>query len=112
MYAQIGRVMRIGRGLINAIRIVELAKHEYDSGRTAAEPALIVSRIRCRPIRMTAFAFIRGCIPLRVAGGAGATSLLAIFLISVAFEVVETGMARVRRFGRASPEPEPDEGQA
>jgi hydrophobic/amphiphilic exporter-1 (mainly G- bacteria), HAE1 family len=58
-----------------------------------------------RPILMTAFAFILGCIPLWIASGAGgisrrvlgtvviggmlASTLIAIFIVPVTFAVVE-----------------------
>jgi HAE1 family hydrophobic/amphiphilic exporter-1 len=125
IYAQIGLVMLIGLGAKNAILIVEYAKHEYESGHTAAEAALTGGRIRLRPILMTAFAFILGCIPLWTASGSGAVSrrilgtaviggmlaasLLAIFLIPVTFDVVETLTARMKRWGKAGDEPEPEE---
>jgi len=126
IYAQIGLVMLIGLAAKNAILIVEFAKHEYEAGHTAAEAALIGGRIRLRPILMTAFAFILGCIPLWTASGSGAisrrilgtaviggmlaASLLAIFLIPVTFDVVELITARVRRWGRTGDEPAPEEG--
>ena len=128
VYAQIGLVMLIGLAAKNAILIVEFAKHQYDSGRSAAEAALIGGRIRLRPILMTAFAFILGCIPLWTANGSGAisrkilgtvviggmlaASLLAIFLIPVTFDVVETLVARFRRVNRAGDEAEPEQGPA
>jgi HAE1 family hydrophobic/amphiphilic exporter-1 len=125
VYAQIGLVMLIGLAAKNAILIVEFAKHQYESGKSAAEAALIGGRIRLRPILMTAFAFILGCIPLWTASGSGAVSrrilgtaviggmlaasLLAIFLIPVTFDVVETVTARVRRMVGGSVEAEPGE---
>ena len=126
VYAQIGLVMLIGLAAKNAILIVEYAKHQFESGKTAAEAALIGGRIRLRPILMTAFAFILGCIPLWVASGSGAVSrrilgtaviggmlaasLLAIFLIPVTFDVVETLMSKTKRWGKArGGEPEPKE---
>jgi hydrophobic/amphiphilic exporter-1 (mainly G- bacteria), HAE1 family len=105
VYAQIGLVMLIGLAAKNAILIVEFAKMEYDKGKSAEEAALIGAKLRLRPILMTAFAFILGCVPLWAAAGAGAisrrvlgtaviggmlaASILAIFLIPVSFDVVE-----------------------
>src|SRR5580704_10502805 len=67
VYAQIGLVMLIGLSAKNAILIVEFAKMEYDSGKTLIDAALTGARLRLRPILMTAFAFILGCVPLWVA---------------------------------------------
>ena len=105
VYAQIGLVMLIGLAAKNAILIVEFAKMEFDKGKSAEEAALIAAKLRLRPILMTAFAFILGCVPLWRASGAGAisrrvlgtaviggmlaASVLAIFLIPVSFDVVE-----------------------
>jgi HAE1 family hydrophobic/amphiphilic exporter-1 len=97
--------MLIGLAAKNAILIVEFAKMEYDAGKSAEEAALSGAKLRLRPILMTAFAFILGCVPLWIASGAGAisrqvmgtaviggmlaASILAIFLIPVSFDVVE-----------------------
>jgi len=105
VYAQIGLVMLIGLAAKNAILIVEFAKMEFDKGKSAEEAALIAAKLRLRPILMTAFAFILGCVPLWTASGAGAisrrvlgtcviggmlaASIVAIFLIPVCFDVVE-----------------------
>ena len=105
VYAQIGLVMLIGLSSKNAILIVEFAKAEYDAGKPLLEASLTGARLRLRPILMTAFAFILGCVPLARASGAGAisrqvlgwtviggmlcASLLAIFFIPVSFDVVE-----------------------
>ncbi len=105
VYAQIGLVMLIGLSAKNAILIVEFAKMEYDKGATLIDAALTGAKLRLRPILMTAFAFILGCVPLWTATGAGgvsrqvlgtvviggmvAASLLAIFFIPVSFDVVE-----------------------
>ncbi len=125
VYAQIGLVMLIGLAAKNAILIVEFAKHEYDSGKSAADAALTGGRIRLRPILMTAFAFILGCIPLWTASGSGAVSrrilgtaviggmlaasLLAIFLIPVTFDVVELITAKITGSHKTSHEPAPGE---
>ncbi len=105
VYAQIGLVMLIGLAAKNAILIVEFAKMEYEKGTPLIEAALYGARLRLRPILMTSFAFILGCMPLAVASGAGALSrqvmgtaviggmltatLIAIFLIPVMFYLVE-----------------------
>ena len=72
VFAQIGLVMLIGMSAKNAILIVEFAKLERESGKTAVEAALEAARQRFRPILMTAFSFILGVLPLLVASGAGA----------------------------------------
>ena len=74
VYAQIGLVMLIGLAAKNAILIVEFAKMEYEKGKPLKEAALTAARLRLRPILMTAFAFILGCVPLWTAAGAGAIS--------------------------------------
>jgi HAE1 family hydrophobic/amphiphilic exporter-1 len=105
VYAQIGLVMLIGLSAKNAILIVEFCKMEYEQGTPLMEAALKGARLRLRPILMTSFAFILGCLPLAKASGAGAlsrqvmgfaviggmsaASFLAIFLIPVLFYVVE-----------------------
>jgi len=105
VYAQIGLVMLIGLSAKNAILIVEFAKAEYEGGKSLIDAALSGAKLRLRPILMTAFAFILGCVPLWLASGAGAisrqvlgtvviggmlaASLLAIFFIPVSFDVVE-----------------------
>lgn len=113
VYTQIGLVMLIGLSAKNAILIVEFAKAEYEKGRGIAEAALAAARLRLRPILMTAFAFILGCVPLWMASGSGAAArrilgtvviggmlaatIIAIFLIPVTFDVIETLSAK---FGR------------
>ncbi|HVR09143.1 MAG TPA: multidrug efflux RND transporter permease subunit [Thermoanaerobaculia bacterium] len=117
VYGQIGLVMLVGLAAKNAILIVEFAKDELEKGRPLEEAALAGARLRLRPILMTSFAFIFGCVPLWAAKGAGAgareilgTSVitgmvaatgLAIFLIPVLFVVVERISGAERRQRRA-----------
>jgi HAE1 family hydrophobic/amphiphilic exporter-1 len=105
VYSQIGLVMLIGLTAKNAILIVEFAKDAYEHGQPLAEAALAAARLRLRPILMTSFAFVLGCVPLWIASGAGsvarqvmgttviggmlAATLIGIFIIPVLFVVVE-----------------------
>jgi hydrophobic/amphiphilic exporter-1 (mainly G- bacteria), HAE1 family len=112
VYGQIGLVVLIGLAAKNAILIVEFAKAEFEKGGDLASAALHGARLRLRPILMTSFAFILGCVPLWIAHGAGAASrqilgtvvvagmlaatVIAIFLIPMLFVVVER-FARTER---------------
>jgi hydrophobic/amphiphilic exporter-1 (mainly G- bacteria), HAE1 family len=105
VYAQIGLVMLVGLTAKNAILIVEFAKARLEQGRPLVDAALEGARLRLRPILMTSFAFIFGCLPLWVASGAGAASrrilgtavvtgmlaatLLGVFAIPALFVFVE-----------------------
>src|SRR6266700_538178 len=105
VYAQIGLVMLIGLAAKNAILIVEFARAEQARGKPLIEATLEGARLRLRPILMTSFAFILGCLPLWTASGAGsvarqimgttviggmlAASVIGIFFIPVIFYVVE-----------------------
>ena len=71
VYVQIGLIMLIGLAAKNAILIISFAKIEYEKGLPVAEAALAGARIRLRPILMTSFAFILGCVPLWLATGSG-----------------------------------------
>src|SRR5665647_33457 len=51
----------------NAILIVEFAKTKRENGKDLVEAALQGAQIRLRPILMTSFAFILGCVPLWIA---------------------------------------------
>ena len=74
IYFQIGMVMLIGLAAKNAILIVEFAREKFMHGESLINAAVDGARARFRPILMTSFAFILGCLPLMLSSGAGANS--------------------------------------
>lgn len=104
VYMQIGVLMLMGLAAKNAILIVEFAKARVDAGMEPIKAIIESAGLRLRPILMTSFAFILGCMPLALASGAGAASrnsmgtavvggmifavALGIFLIPVMYFVV------------------------
>ena len=71
-------MLLIGLAAKNAILIVEFAKMKFEEGMSAPEAALEAAKLRFRPILMTSFAFILGCVPLILASGSGAASRVAL----------------------------------
>ena len=126
VFAQIGLIMLIGLAAKNAILIIEFAKNELEKGKDVVEAALEGATLRFRPILMTSFAFILGCVPLWIATGSGAASrrilgtvvivgmlaatAIAIFLIPflfVSFERLASRFGKVKVTAPASIAPGP-----
>ncbi|MGH7131600.1 MAG: efflux RND transporter permease subunit [Phycisphaerales bacterium] len=119
IFAQIGLVMLIGLAAKNAILIVEFAKLEYEKGKPLLDATLEGAKLRLRPILMTSFAFILGCVPLITASGAGAisrnvmgtcviggmlaASFVGIFLVPCCFYVVERISGGGKQHAKAPP---------
>jgi hydrophobic/amphiphilic exporter-1 (mainly G- bacteria), HAE1 family len=126
VYSQIGLVMLIGLAAKNAILIVEFAKDKYENGMNLTDAALEGARLRLRPILMTSFAFILGCVPLWIASGAGAVgrqimgttviggmlagSAIGIFFIPAIFYGVEVVSGARRHATGLDPAPAPAQG--
>ncbi len=122
IYFQIGLLTLVGLAAKNAILIIEFAveKHRHE-GLSLFDAAAEAAKLRLRPIVMTSFAFILGCVPLAVATGASANSrhsigtgviggtlaatVIAIFFIPMFFWLL--GTAGQKFFGkRKSPAPD------
>ncbi|MBP7864780.1 MAG: multidrug efflux RND transporter permease subunit [Acidobacteria bacterium] len=133
VFAQVGLVMLVGLAAKNAILMVEFCKAELEKGRPLVDAALAGARARLRPILMTSFAFVLGCVPLWVAQGSGAISrqilgtvviagmlastLIGIFVVPVLFVLVESlahrrGKAPAPPAEPGNPVPAPPGGEA
>jgi hydrophobic/amphiphilic exporter-1 (mainly G- bacteria), HAE1 family len=94
VYSQIGLVMLIGLAAKNSILIVAFAKAEYERGKPLVDAALDAARLRLRPLLMTSFAFILGCVPLWTASGAGSIARQVMGTAVIGGMVVETFIGR------------------
>ncbi len=90
LYAQVGLVMLVGLAAKNAILVVEFANLEMERGKDLMTATLTAARLRLRPILMTSFAFILGCIPLMLSSGSGALARNSIGTVVVIGMTVAT----------------------
>ncbi|MDD7885365.1 efflux RND transporter permease subunit [Flavivirga sp. 57AJ16] len=90
---QIGLIVLVGLASKNAILIVEFAKQLEDQGKDLKTAVIEASKLRLRPILMTAMAFILGVVPLAIATGAGAELRVSLGI------AVFSGMLGVTLFG-------------
>ena len=122
VYFQIGLITLIALAAKNAILIFEFAVLKRKEGLSIIDAAVEAARLRLRPIVMTSFAFVMGCIPLAIATGASANSrhsigtgviggmlgatLIAVFFIPLFFRLLE-GMSE--KLSRKTGQPETTE---
>ena len=121
VYFQIGLTMLVALAAKNAILIFEFAVLNREAGESVYDSAVTAASERLRPIVMTSFSFILGCVPLAIALGASANSrhsigtgviggmlgatVIAVFFIPMFFYVLESMSAR-RSGGKQTPGPE------
>jgi multidrug efflux pump len=111
LYSKIGLVMLIGLVTKNSILIVEFANQLREQGRDLMDATMEASRVRFRPILMTAVATMVGILPIALGQGAGGDSraplgiavlggmlfstVLTFFVVPATYFVIER--ARERR---------------
>jgi len=109
----------------NSIMLVDFTNQLREQGHERHEALLQACPIRLRPILMTSFAFILGCVPLWTASGAAsvarqvmgttviggmlAATAIGIFFIPAAFYLVEK-LAGARRQASPAALPSPAQG--
>ncbi len=127
LYSQIGMILLIGLVTKNSILLVEYTNKLRARGAYVLEAVIEAGRIRLRPILMTSVATVAGALPIMLGLGAGAQSrrplgyaivggvlfstVLTLFLIPVAYVLMDGLVQRVRarRAARATPPMRPAE---
>ena len=90
IYSEIGIVMLVGIAAKNGILIVEFINQLRDAGKEFTEAIIEASRIRLRPILMTAFSTVMGALPLILSTGAGSESRYSLGVVIFAGVAVAT----------------------
>jgi len=110
LYSQIGLVMLVGLATKNGILIVEFANQLRSEGREIVDSVLAASRLRFRPVLMTAISTIFGMLPIAFATGAGSESrspmgmvviggmLLSTLLTLVVIPVVHITLLKILQY--------------
>ena len=118
LYSEIGMVLLIGLVTKNSILLVEYANQLKAKGLDTFAAVLESGRIRLRPILMTSVSTIMGAIPVMIGLGAGSTSrrplgyaivggilfstALTLFVVPVAYTLLDRLAAREGRELRAA----------
>jgi len=117
LYSQIGMILLIGLVTKNSILLVEYTNQLKAKGLETVAAVLEAGRIRLRPILMTSVATIMGAFPVMLGLGAGSTSrrplgyaivggiffstVLTLFVVPVAYVLLDRLVAREAREVRA-----------
>ena len=112
LYSQIGMILLIGLVTKNSILLVEYTNQLRARGAEVLDAVIEAGRIRLRPILMTSVATVAGALPIMLGLGAGAQSrrplgyaivggvlfstVLTLFLIPVAYVLMDGLVQRVR----------------
>jgi len=81
IYSQIGIIMLVGIAAKNGVLIVEFINQMRDRGMEFRDAIVAASRIRLRPVIMTAFCAVMGSVPLIFAHGPGSASRQALGVV-------------------------------
>jgi multidrug efflux pump len=81
IYSQIGIIMLVGIAAKNGVLIVEFINQMRDKGMHFHDAIVEASRIRLRPVIMTAFCAVMGSVPLILAHGPGSASRQALGVV-------------------------------
>jgi len=124
LYSEIGMVLLIGLVTKNSILLVEYTNQLKARGLDTVAAVLESGRIRLRPILMTSVSTIMGAIPVMIGVGAGSTSrrplgyaivggilfstVLTLFVVPVAYVLLDRVTARSARGLRAAQPVEAD----